>query len=108
MILTHTLISKKLPCSLGNLIYTILTGHWPFDTFKPQTDFSDEIKELVKGGHRPHVTTDSDDGQIRQSKNPYIQAMLHAMEMCWKQDPRDRASAREVETFLRSKLPSSK
>ena len=62
------------------------------------------MKEMVMGGHRPHVTMDSDDSNMRQSKDPHIQAMLHAMEMCWKQDPRDRASAREVEEYLRSKL----
>ena len=95
--------------SLGNLIYTIVTGHWPFDVLRPELrkDFQKEMKEMVMGGHRPHVTMDSDDSNMRKSKDPYIQAMLQAMEMCWKQDPRDRASAREVEEFLRSKLPSS-
>lgn len=89
------------PHSLGNLLYTILTGHFPFDDAGSERD-TKEIKLLVQNGKRPHVNIDAD---IRHSEDPIEQTMLEAVEMCWKQDPHDRASAREVEAVLAKYLP---
>ena len=86
--------------SLGNLLYTILTGHWPFDDVE-DVKGSQSVRDLVKTGHRPHINIDSD---IRKSKNPQVHALVTAIDMCWKQDPHERASAQEVLDVLEAEL----
>lgn len=76
--------------SLGNLLYVILTGHWPFDDLE-------NAQALVKQGRRPHINIDAD---YRHSKHPQIQTLLQAIDMCWKQDPHERATSRQVESVL--------
>ena len=56
-----------------------------------------EAKMLVQNGRRPHVNIDAD---IRHSEDPYEKTMLEAIEMCWKHDPHERASARQVQEHL--------
>jgi len=90
--------------SLGNLVYSIVTGHWPFDDLDHAHGVR-EIKELVQQGRRPHINIDSD---VVHSTDPYVQAMLQAVQMCWKQDPHERASAQEVEAYLGKLLPRAK
>ena len=97
--LADTLVSAA-SFSLGNILYTILTGHFPFDDLEDSD--TKKAKLLVQKGKRPHVNIDAD---IRNSEDPYEQAMLTAVEMCWKQDPHDRASAREVQAVLADFLP---
>ena len=80
-----------------------MTGHWPFDDLE-NAHGTREMKELVMHGRRPHINIDSD---IRHSDDPYVQAMLQAVELCWKQDPHERPSAREVQAFLEQHLPPS-
>lgn len=87
--------------SLGNLLYSIATGHWPFDEIN-NTDDTRELEALVTGGRRPHV-----DDALLQSKDPYVKAMLHAMNMCWPQDPQERATAKEVREYLGQYLPEN-
>ena len=93
--------------SLGNLLYTIVTGHWPFDDLEDaSTDGDDDdgdfdVKQLVKQGHRPHINIDVD---LRHSADPQVQALLKAIDMCWEQDPHDRASAQEVLEVLEEEL----
>ena len=84
--------------SLGNLLYTILTGHWPFDEKDRETA---EVKKLVIEGYRPHINLDSN---FRHSKNPQVQALVTAIDMCWEQDPHERASAQEVLDVLEAEL----
>jgi Protein kinase domain len=89
--------------SLGNLMYTIVTGRWPWDDFHENKrkrrqrgkSAMTEFKEFILAGKRPHV-----EAELLESKDPNIQAMLKAMDMCWKQDPHDRSSAREIQQFL--------
>lgn len=95
-------INSLTTSSLGNILYTILTGHFPFDYLEPTRESTKQMKKLVLKGKRPHVNLDAD---IRNSKDPHEQTMLTAIEMCWKQDPRDRASAREVQALLAEYLP---
>ena len=83
--------------SLGNLIYSIVTGHWPFDNVEEDHH---EIRKLVKKGVRPPI-----DDALRESKDEYVQVMLKAVEMCWPQDPTARATAKEVEHLLAKHLP---
>ena len=83
------------------MLYTILTGHFPFDDLESE-ESTKEAKILVQQGRRPHVNID---GDIRHSEDPIERTMLEAIEMCWKQDPHERASAREVEAVLSQYLP---
>jgi hypothetical protein len=72
----------------------MLQGEWPFQDKK-----EDEAKELVKEGHRPSFYVD-----VWNSPDPVDQAIKQAMIMCHEQDPAERASAREVENFLKQKM----
>ena len=80
--------------SLGNIFYMLLQREWPF------SDVTDaETKKLVKDGYRP-----SFDADIWNSTDPSDIALKEAMLMCHEQDPRERASARQVEKYLRKQL----
>jgi serine/threonine protein kinase len=81
--------------SLGNVLYGILTQLWPFEELKTDK----KAREKVKKGERPSI-----DNGILNSTDPFDQAMLKAIEMCWIQDPVKRASAREVQTFIAGEL----
>jgi len=72
----------------------LLQQEWPFDGIK-----SKEAQALVKKGERPSIYKD-----IWNSPDPVIQALKEAMIMCHEQSATERASAREVEVFLKKKL----
>ncbi|KAL7560677.1 hypothetical protein ACA910_001359 [Epithemia clementina (nom. ined.)] len=80
--------------SLGNVFYMFLSRTWPFE------DISDtKAAEILGKGGRPKLPS-----SIRHSKNPIHRILLEAMLMCHKQNPQERATAREVEAFFKSKL----
>lgn len=80
--------------ALGNTIFTILTGHWPWPHLKNK-----EVHKNVRSGeHSPLPKA------IIESKNKYTRALIEAMEMCLKHKSSERASAREVQMFLKSML----
>mmetsp|Transcript_1143 Transcript_1143/g.2697 ORF Transcript_1143/g.2697 Transcript_1143/m.2697 type:complete len:561 (+) Transcript_1143:16-1698(+) len=83
--------------SLGNVMYGLLTGLYPFD------DMSDDegVQKKIIGGERPPVPED-----VFNSQEPFTLALTKAMEMCWRHNPRKRASAREVQHFLEEQLDS--
>lgn len=68
-----------------------------------ETPFEDEdskkVRKLVMKGVRPSVYVD-----VWNSTDPIVQSLKEAMIMCHEQDPVKRATAREVETHLKSKL----
>jgi len=76
--------------SLGNILYIILVGTFPFDTVKDE-----EAQAMVLKGERPPIPTN-----IVKSKDPYLQLLLKAIVMCWVQDEHERYSARQVQDFL--------
>lgn len=80
--------------SFGNVLYYVLTGKYAFENEK-----STKAQKLVKEGARPHISS-----SIRKSTDPFDRAMIEAIEMCWIQDPKNRASAREVQKFVLSAL----
>jgi len=80
--------------SLGNVIYTLLMEEIPF-----HEQSSKKVRKVVMNGGRPAVYYD-----VWHSTDPIVQTLKEAMIMCHEQDPEDRATAREVETFLRRKL----
>jgi len=77
--------------SLGNVLYSILTKQYPFSRAN-----STVVAEEVQDGKRPSLSG--------ISFRPKVVAVAQAIKMCWVQNPKDRASARDVDLFLRSKL----
>ena len=80
--------------SMGNVIFFITTGEPPF--LRLSKKFA---KKAVIKGTRP------DFGKLTNSSDLNIQALIEAANMCWIQDPEERASARQVQEFLASLLP---
>ena len=80
--------------SFGNVLYGVLTGKYPFEKEK-----SKKARNMVKEGERPIISS-----SIQKSKDPFDRAMIEAIEMCWIQNPKKRASAREVQKFVLSEL----
>lgn len=72
----------------------ILTQQWPWKDIKEK-----EAQRRVKRGERPEVPK-----SIHNSHDPVDKTLIQAMRMCHKQDPKQRATARQVETFLKDKL----
>jgi len=77
--------------SLGNILYMILTKHQPFYNKNSTT-----VAELVKHGETPPIPN-----EIWGTEEL---AIIEAINMCWLKNPKDRSSARDVESFLRRKL----
>jgi serine/threonine protein kinase len=80
--------------SFGNILYSVLTGGYPF-----QHEKSEKAQSRVKDGERPEIPS-----SIQESTDPFDLAMLKAIEMCWIQDPIKRASARQIQEFIISEL----
>eukprot|EP00980_Cylindrotheca_fusiformis_P000594 scaffold154_cov129-Cylindrotheca_fusiformis.AAC.11 len=82
--------------SVGNLFYGLLTGMFPFEIEKLS---SKEVKQAVRRGERPNI-----DESYKNSTNPYTQALVKSISMCWIQDPEDRVSAAKLLEFITSEL----
>ena len=82
--------------SMGNIFYVLLTKEWPFDDMKDKA-----AQHEVKHGRPPPISA-----SIRNSTDPYTQALIKAAEMSWVYNPKERPSAREVESFLSQSLQS--
>lgn len=81
--------------SMGNIFYGLLTKMFPFE----EIESTRTIKKYIKAGKRPAVSN-----EITESKDPFTKALLKAMKMCWIQNPKKRASARQVEMFIDGEL----
>jgi hypothetical protein len=79
---------------LGNIFYVLLMKQWPFKYYKEK-----KIAHAILDGERPFMFPD-----VQNSTDPIDRTLLEAMEMCFHQNPADRATARQVETFLKGKL----
>ena len=80
--------------SLGNIFYMLLTQKWPWEELK-----GEEAMKQVEAGKRPHVPK-----SIRNSTDPVDKILMEALSMAHKQDPKERATARQIETLLKGKL----
>ena len=72
----------------------LLQEEWPFGDIDEK-----EAKKLVKGGVRP-----SFDADVWNSTDAIDTVIKEAMIMCHEQEPSNRATARKVEMYLKSKL----
>lgn len=69
----------------------LLQRDWPFSDVDEK-----EAQKLVKDGYRP-----SFDASVWNSTDPVDTALKEAMLMCHEQKPEARATARQVEIFLK-------
>eukprot|EP00566_Odontella_aurita_P011879 CAMPEP_0113531968 /NCGR_PEP_ID=MMETSP0015_2-20120614/3789_1 /TAXON_ID=2838 /ORGANISM="Odontella" /LENGTH=383 /DNA_ID=CAMNT_0000430859 /DNA_START=455 /DNA_END=1606 /DNA_ORIENTATION=- /assembly_acc=CAM_ASM_000160 len=74
--------------SMGNIYYSLLTELWPYEKIKTKT-----AQEKIMNEERPPL--DNLDGE-----DPAVIALAAAMKKCWIQDPKRRATAREVQQYL--------
>ena len=82
--------------SLGNTIYSIITGTYPFDKKKYSEK---ETKKRVKNGEKPPLKA-----KYRESDNPIYRVLLKAMDMSLIYRWQDRARAYEVRDLFVSEL----
>lgn len=80
--------------SLGNLLYHILTSHSPRGKMNKRTRM-EAVRKAVAEGQAPALQN-----PFLHSKDPAIVAFKKAMKMCFKADPKKRASAAEVADVL--------
>ena len=86
--------SEKLDVySLGNTLYSIVTGMLPFEDIEDD----EEAASLVMDDKRPPLTE-----SYLQSEHPIDRAMMKAMDMCFEYDWRMRSKASEVLDYLKS------
>ena len=72
----------------------LLMDQWPFKGVQEK-----KAIKMVKQGKRPDIYKD-----IWNSTDPAVLALKNAMFMCHEQDPKVRATSREVETYLTEEL----
>jgi len=90
--------------SLGNIIYSIITGSFPFEgTFEGREFSSKEGRKRVKNGEKPPLKK-----EYRESDNPIDRVFLKAMELCFVYRWQDRAQAYEVRDLLLNGLRDAK
>jgi Protein kinase domain len=81
--------------SMGNIFFVLVTGKYPFEHLSRKL-----VKKVVGSGMRPDVGR-----HLEETKDSHIETLITAAKMCWVQDPNDRATARQVQLFLQSRLP---
>lgn len=77
--------------SMGNIFFMLMTRKWPWSKFREK-----EAKKAIKAGKHPSMPS-----SIKKSKDPVDKILMKAMKMAHRYDPTERASAREIETFLK-------
>ncbi|CAB9503569.1 Probable serine/threonine-protein kinase [Seminavis robusta] len=90
---TQTLTEAVDVWSLGNLLFHILTTHSPRGKMKPYR--MEAVRQDVLQGIPPALPK-----EFATSKDPAVAAFRKAMEMCFKKDPKERSSSREVSNTL--------
>jgi hypothetical protein len=71
-----------------------LTKVYPFED-----DNSEEAQKKIMKRDRPHIGH-----KFRESDDPFTQALIKAINMCWVHEPVERASSRQVQQFIQSEL----
>mmetsp|Transcript_25629 Transcript_25629/g.74150 ORF Transcript_25629/g.74150 Transcript_25629/m.74150 type:complete len:522 (-) Transcript_25629:3442-5007(-) len=91
----HTQQTEKVDIfSMGNLFYSLLTEYWPFEGMDEK-----EAQQKIMDGERPPI-----DDSIRNSSDPIDAAFIRAISMCWRQNPKKRATAKEVKQYLMEQI----
>ncbi len=85
--------------SLGNVFFGIATGKDLFWNKDEKERKNTNIQKFIINGERTPIPDD-----LKNSTDPYEQALLKAIEMCWKQDPKERPTARELQDLFMNEL----
>jgi hypothetical protein len=76
------------------VFFVLLTNTWPFDGVQEK-----DARRMIREGQRPPIKN-----ELRESKDPAHKALLQAMNMTWKQNPGERATAKEVADYFEVEL----
>jgi hypothetical protein len=69
----------------------------------PYEDLSKKkAQKLIMQGKPPPLSDRYNDTNIQN--DPYTKTLIQAMHMCWKLNPEERATARQVEQFIDGEL----
>ena len=88
--------------ALGNLLFRFATDKAPWREMadnsraKLTQEQKAQIAQLKMKGKTPKIPE-----EILKSKDPYINLLLKAMEMCYRFNPKERPTAREIVEFLK-------
>lgn len=74
--------------SMGNVLYSLLTGSWPFEEFE-----TEEAQEKVLNGERPSIDRSS-------IIDPYALVLINTIEKCWTHKATERPSSQEILGYL--------
>jgi serine/threonine protein kinase len=78
--------------SMGNVFYSILSEKWPFEDI----DNTKVVQEKITNGERPLTKYfEKDKASVMLSE---------VIDLCWKQNPEERPSARDVALLLKRKI----
>ena len=81
--------------SLGNIFYALIMKEYPFEHDAGKK----KAQQLIMEGKRPPISD-----RYTNSSDPFTQALIKAINMCWTHQPEQRASARDVEQYLDAEL----
>jgi len=84
--------------ALGNLLYNTLTKQWVYEGIPNK-----EARKKIKAGIYSDIPS-----EFLESKDPYDQAMVKAIQMAYTVNPDERPSAREIANYLKRKIGQSK
>jgi serine/threonine protein kinase len=83
--------------AMGNVFYSLVTEQWPFQ---------DEEKTIAQAkimqGERPLIPSKFD-----TSNEPAYKLLIKLMRMCWKQNPKERPTAKVVADLIENELRAS-
>jgi hypothetical protein len=79
---------------LGNVLYYIHSYHWLFEGLTNREAMRDNIMGITNP--IPDVLLNSTDGPVK--------ALTRAIQMCWRREPQQRPSAREISNYLKDRL----
>ena len=92
-------LSEKIDIySLGNILYDLLTSKDLFYNFGESRTTKAVIKAVQAGKRSPFPDS------FKNSTDPFEQTLIKAIKLCWIHDPKDRISARELQTLFMTEL----
>ena len=79
---------------MGNVMYYVLTNQWIFE------EYSNSVTEQkIIHGERSNIPA-----HIQKSTDRATRALLHAVEMCWVHNYKERPTARQVADYIEEEL----
>jgi len=99
--------------ALGNILHFVAVGQppWKFNGRKRAKEIGLEYYQKKKAEWDVHITMSKLKGmkpkipdEVKHSEDPSIQAVLNAMYRCYRSDPDNRSSAREIADYLTDKF----